>query len=278
MTIKEALSFAMSELKHIEYPYIESNVLLCHTLGVDRIYLMINDQEIITLQKEEQFKTKVALRKSYMPMAYIIGYREFYGRDFICRPEVLIPRTDTETLIEEVIRLMGNENLKGLEIGVGTSIISTTLLCENKMLNMTAVDISDYAIDLAKENSQKHEVEDRLTLIKSDIFKNLGEETYDFIVSNPPYIETKEIKDLMPDVKNYEPHLALDGDEDGLYFYREIAKGGLSKIKPKGFVAFEIGYNQGQSVPQILENEGYIDIRVIKDLQGNHRVVTAIVP
>ncbi|MGL5438881.1 MAG: peptide chain release factor N(5)-glutamine methyltransferase [Filifactoraceae bacterium] len=278
LTIKGALALGKSELSDIEYANIEANILLCHTLGVDRIYLMINEGQVLDPLNEAEFRRMLSLRKAYMPIAYIVGFREFYGRDFICKEEVLVPRTDTETLIEETLALMNNESLKGLEIGVGTGIISVTLLCENQKLFMDAVDISDYALELAKENAYKHKVESRINIRKSDLFKSIDGENYDFVVSNPPYIETKEINGLMPDVKNYEPHLALDGMEDGLYFYREIGRVGLKKIKSKGFIVFEIGYNQGETVPDILETLGYMDIKIVKDLQGNDRVVTARTP
>lgn len=289
---------------------LEADMLLCHITGFDRIHMMINPDDEVTEEISERYIKLLNKRITGMPMAYIVGHREFMGMDFLCEQGVLIPRPDTEITVEtvltelnqmendEILELGEEYSIHGLEIGVGTGIISLSLLANISNLKMLAGDINPIAIELAKKNSvyvdsqieldeEKvlYQTQDRFRVIESDVFQNIpeagglafGDEDfvwgYDFIVSNPPYIKTEEIQNLMTDVKDFEPREALDGTFDGLYFYRIIVDSGYEKIRHGGFVAFEIGHDQGMEVFNLMEARGYKNIRVIPDLAGHDRCV-----
>ena len=187
---------------------------------------------------------------------------------------MLIPRQDTELLVENAITYIksvkGNVDVLDMCTGSGCIAISIDRLCENA--KVTAVDFSQKALVVAKENNALNKAD--VTFFQSDLFENV-EKQYDVIVSNPPYIKTEEIESLMDEVRIHEPMMALDGDCDGLKFYKKIAKEGRQHLRSNGIIFFEIGYDQGQTVPAILEENGYKDIKVYKDLSGNDRVVTA---
>ena len=196
------------------------------------------------------------------------------GLDFKVNEDVLIPRQDTELLVENAITYIksvkGNVDVLDMCTGSGCIAISIVRLCENA--KVTAVDFSEKALVVAKENNALNKAD--VTFFQSDLFENV-EKQYDVIVSNPPYIKTEEIESLMDEVRIHEPMMALDGDCDGLKFYKKIAKEGRQHLRSNGIIFFEIGYDQGQTVPAILEENGYKDIKVYKDLSGNDRVVTA---
>ena len=196
------------------------------------------------------------------------------GLDFKVNEDVLIPRQDTELLVENAITYIksvkGDVDVLDMCTGSGCIAISIDRLCENA--KVTAVDFSGKALVVAKENNALNKA--NVTFFQSDLFENV-EKQYDVIVSNPPYIKTEEIESLMDEVRIHEPMMALDGDCDGLKFYKKIAKEGRQYLRSNGIIFFEIGYDQGQTVPAILEENGYKDIKVYKDLSGNDRVVTA---
>ncbi|EFM39046.1 protein-(glutamine-N5) methyltransferase, release factor-specific [[Eubacterium] yurii subsp. margaretiae ATCC 43715] len=274
MTIREIYSYCINELESNQEKFIDTELLLSFVLKKDRIYIKTNLDEKIALDDEQQIKLFVQQLKNHKPIHYIIGQRDFYGYDFLVDEHVLIPRSDTEILVENAVNLLKNKkkDLKGLEIGVGSGIISITLLKKLKNLSMTAVDINDYAIDISKKNAENLGVSDRLKLIKSDLFENvIGK--YDFIISNPPYIDEKDMADLPEKVKNYEPYSALDGKKNGMYFYNEIIKSGRTFLNDKFHIFFEIGYNQGEMIRHSFENCGYeADVKIIQDYGKNDRV------
>lgn len=288
--------------KGLEYNIaaLETDVIIGEYTGYDRLYIMINPDE--KLKEDILLKIKQAFseRVKNKPMAYILGHREFGEHDFYCEEGVLIPRPDTEILLDEIQKKLSSKiidikkTLNAIEIGVGTGIISITLLSRFLNLNMIAGDINPKAIELARKNAMyvdkqnlkndiKSNVNQRFSILYSDIFENIKplklyddsneENLYDFIVSNPPYIKSEEIKELMEDVRDFEPISALDGFEDGLYFYRKIIEEGYKLIKQDGFLAFEIGYDQGEAVKHIFEQYKYKNIEVTKDLAGHDRVV-----
>ena len=241
----------------------------------DRIYIKTNLDERINKEDEEQIKIFVEQLKNNKPIHYIIGKRDFYGYDFLVDEHVLIPRSDTEILVENALNILSNEDkkLKGLEIGVGSGIISITLLKKMKNLSMTAIDINQYAIEISKKNAENLGVLDRLKLIKSDLFENVSGK-YDFIISNPPYIDENDMEKLPDKVKFYEPCTALDGKKYGMYFYDEILKSAKKFLNDKFCIFFEIGYNQGQMIKKSFVDYGYEkSINIIQDYEGNDRVV-----
>lgn len=285
---------------------METDLIIREVTGFDRIHIMLNPDQGIGQQRYEEIVRLLELRRSTMPMAYVLGHRDFMGLDFYCEQGVLIPRSDTEVLVETVIEKLeaqeantGSqkpESLYGIEIGVGTGIISISLLRHFSVLSMVAGDVNEVAIELARKNAayadeqimemqgEHVSISRRLSVIYSDIFQNIESlrlydadnyaDLYDFIVSNPPYIRTDVIDTLMSDVKDFEPHSALDGMDDGLYFYRQITDRGYDMIRPGGFVAFEIGFDQGEEVSELMKKRGYRDVEIRKDLAGLDRVVT----
>ena len=285
---------------------METDLIIREVTGFDRIHIMLNPDQGVGQQLYEEIVRLLELRRSTMPMAYVLGHRDFMGLDFYCEQGVLIPRSDTEVLVETVIEKLeaqeantGSqkpESLYGIEIGVGTGIISISLLRHFSVLSMVAGDVNEVAIELARKNAayadeqiremqgEHVSISRRLSVIYSDIFENIEPlrlydadnhaDLYDFIVSNPPYIRTDVIDTLMSDVKDFEPHSALDGMDDGLYFYRQITDRGYDMIRPGGFVAFEIGFDQGEEVSELMKKRGYRDVEIRKDLAGLDRVVT----
>ena len=274
MTIREIYSYCINELESNQEKFIDTELLLSFVLKKDRIYIKTNLDEKIALDDEQQIKLFVKQLKNHKPIHYIIGQRDFYGYDFLVDEHVLIPRSDTEILVENALNLLGNneKDLMGLEIGVGSGIISITLLKKLKNLSMTAIDINEYALKISKKNAENLGVADRLKLIKSDLFESVTGR-YDFIISNPPYIDEKDMADLPEKVKNYEPYLALDGKKNGMYFYNEIIKSGRTFLNDKFHIFFEIGYNQGEMIRHSFENCGYEgDVKIIQDYGKNDRV------
>lgn len=274
MTIREIYSYCINELESNQEKFIDTELLLSFVLKKDRIYIKTNLDEKIALDDEQQIKLFVKQLKNHKPIHYIIGQRDFYGYDFLVDEHVLIPRSDTEILVENAVNLLKNKkkNLKGLEIGVGSGIISITLLKKLKNLSMTAIDINEYALDISKKNAENLKVADRLMLMKSDLFEKVTGK-YDFIISNPPYIDEKDMADLPEKVKNYEPYSALDGKKNGVYFYNEIIKSGRTFLNDNFHIFFEIGYNQGEMIRHSFENCGYEgDVKIIQDYGKNDRV------
>ena len=282
MKIKDIINYGVAMIKNTESPSLETQMMIAKVIEKDRLYIMLNLEEDIDESKVEIIKTIIDKRKNSFPLQYILGEREFWGMDFKVSEGVLIPRQDTEILIEETLKKLKDNkhksNLKGFEIGVGSGIISITLLKEIETLTMIGVDINDKAIELTKANALKHEVSDRLCILNSNLFEKINKENqFDFIISNPPYIETKVIDSLQEDIKQHEPKLALDGGEDGLDFYRAIIEQSKSYISPEGFIAFEIGYNQAEAVKKIFVENGYPNVTIAKDLAGFDRVVIGMI-
>ena len=309
-SLGEAAELGRELLQEMGFDYgaaaMETDLIIREVTGFDRIHIMLNPDQGIGQQRYEEIVRLFELRRSTMPMAYVLGHRDFMGLDFYCEQGVLIPRSDTEVLVETVIEKLeaqeantGSqkpESLYGIEIGVGTGIISISLLRHFSVLSMVAGDVNEVAIELARKNTayadeqimemqgEHVSISGRLSVIYSDIFQNIESlrlydadnhaDLYDFIVSNPPYIKTDVIDTLMSDVKDFEPHSALDGMDDGLYFYRQITDRGYDMIRPGGFVAFEIGFDQGEEVSELMKKRGYRDVEIRKDLAGLDRVVT----
>lgn len=279
MTIAEKIRTGRIALEKVHNPSLETELIISHVLEKDKLYLMMNPEKELTAGESKQIDQLIDRRSQGYPLQYILGSWEFMGLNFLVKEGVLIPRPDTETLVELVLKklkLEGNRPWKGLEIGCGTGIISISLLknCDN--LQMEAVDINDIAIELAIENGENLAVSERLKVSFSDLFSSVKpDQQYDFIVSNPPYIRSSVIPTLQPEIRDYEPHNALDGLTDGLYFYRQILSQGKKHLKANGFVALEIGHDQAKDLEQILGNEGYHNIFVEKDLSGWDRVVYA---
>lgn len=270
------MHFGAEELKGLENPLLDVRLLLMHVTGMDKIELMLSSDMEVDEEDRCRFSDLIRSRKAHCPIAYLIGEKEFYGRSFSVERGVLIPRGDTELLVESVLeRIKSLKCPKGFEVGVGSGAISVTLLCEREDLTMVSSDIEETPIRIARENAMFHNVGARLHLHHCSLFDELDEEKFDFIVSNPPYIDAKEMEELMKDVFDYEPHTALFGGEDGLFFYHSIVNKGRDHLREGGFFAFEIGWDQADQVVEICHEYGLTDTMVKKDLAGRDRAVIA---
>ena len=279
MKIKDILSQSISILKenNIEDANMKARVVLADLLGKNKEYLMIHEDDDIKEGLNKIFLNKIERLKNHEPLQYVINKQDFMGLELYVDENVLIPQPDTENLVEEVILLSDKkrkyirDEIKILDLCTGSGAIAISL---SKLINKSLVyasDISKKALKIAEENSMKNHA--NVLFLESDLFDKISKiYKFDIIVSNPPYIESEVIKTLSEEVKK-EPILALDGGEDGLDFYRKIAKEAKDYIDKEGYLALEIGYNQRTEVENILKENGYKNIYSRKDLGGNDRIV-----
>lgn len=277
MTIKDIIIKYSSKLDEISStPRLDVEMLLSKALGgVDRLYIHLNLDRELSKEEEEIFTNYINERLNNRPIAYIVGNREFMGLDFYVQEGVLIPRPDTEILVEEVIELCKDkECVNILDIGTGSGAITVSLAKYLPNANVMSVDISDIALEVGRKNAENNDVKERTQFIKSNLFENIdNEQKFDLIVSNPPYIRKKDIDTLEKQVKDFEPYTALEGGIDGLDFYRDITNQAKAYLKVDGVLAYEVGHDQSEDVSKIMMNDGYTNIYTKKDLQGIERVV-----
>ena len=278
MTIKETLRKGIIELKinNIQEPSLKARLLLQYILNKPTQYLIIYDNKQLTLRQEVNFFKGIKKLVKGIPLQHITHSQEFMKMTFYVNEDVLIPRPDTEILVEEVIKIAKKINAKKiLDLCTGSGAIAVSLAKYIENSQITAVDISTKAISVAKLNAKNNNVENQITFVESDLFKQLPKEKYDIIVSNPPYIKKEIIKSLDKEVQN-EPKIALDGGYDGLDFYRKIINNADEFLKFTGYVCLEIGYDQKDDVLELFESKGkYVDATCKKDLFDNDRVVIA---
>lgn len=268
---KDLLEYASKELKlaNIEEASIEARNILLYAFDINLLDLSLDKNKSIS--KFDKISTFLALleeRKSGKPFQYIINKQNFCGLDFYVDENVLIPRFDTEVLVEKVLKDNKDSSLSILDLCTGSGAIAISLKSLGKYKLVKALDISDKALQIATKNAKLNGVE--LEFIKSDMLSEVDEK-FDIIVSNPPYIPSGDIDNLSKEVKEYEPRLALDGKEDGLFFYRIIAKEAKKYLKEDGKIYLEIGYNQAEDIRDLFKE--YQSIEVYKDLAGKDRVV-----
>lgn len=258
--------------------------LLEDTFGISRADYFLKKREcpeLIPVCWEDRLK----LRCDRMPLAYVLGYTEFMGLRFHVEPGVLVPRQDTETLVEWVLKAENEGNaeisartLSLLDMCTGSGCIGLSL-AKLGGYSVTLSDLSPRAIHVSRINRGGLDLEEQVEICHGDLFEALPKgKRFDVIVSNPPYIETAVIEELQEEVRDHEPRMALDGMEDGLFFYRKLAKEAPQWLTPGGRIYLEIGYDQGESVPALLQAAGFVDVTVKKDLAGNDRVVRGVYP
>ena len=251
---------------------VDSWLLAEFVFGITRAKYYTNMQMTVDGKSAEKYNELVNQRAGHSPLQHLVGTQEFMGFTFKVNENVLIPRQDTELLVENVADCLGNGERTVLDMCTGSGCIAVSIDRLSKDSKVTAVDISEKALEVAQENNRFNNA--NVTFIQSDLFTNVTGR-YDIIVSNPPYIRTDEIPKLMEEVKSHEPVMALDGMEDGLYFYKKICNEASDYLNDNGKIFFEIGYDQGDDVSEILRQNRFCNIEVLKDLSGNDRVVIA---
>ena len=271
MTYREAVEFGTKCLTDAGVPdaALDAWYLLQMVCKIERSYYYVHGEEDITQDAQKEYEIAVQKRAEHIPLQYIIGEQEFMGLRFKVNSNVLIPRQDTETLMEQVLKIV-KPGMKVLDLCTGSGCVLISVLKNAPELTGMGSDISKTALLVAKENAKLHEVD--AEWVRSDLFDNITE-TFDVIMANPPYIPTGEILSLMPEVRDFEPENALDGGADGLDFYRKIAGQVKDYLNPGGYVYMEIGYDQGEAVSELMRNAGFTEVEVIKDLARNDRVV-----
>lgn len=283
VTIEKLLLDGIDIIKQREFnfPKLDAELILSYIIQKDRIYLHLNRKKEVSDHIKEKFYQLAVKRNEGYPLQYITNSQEFMGLDFYVQEGVLIPRPDTETLVELVINIAKekyyNQNVKILDLGTGSGAIGISLAYYLKNSRVTAIDISDIALETTNINIEKHNLSN-IKVIKGNIFEEiLSDEKFNFVVSNPPYIEKDTIKNLQTEVSAYEPKLALDGGNDGLDYYRRIAELFKGIHEKNGVLVVEIGNEQKKSVEEIFENIGlFKTIETHKDLSGNDRVVVGM--
>lgn len=244
-------------------------MLLANILKCKREELIINSEKEVEEKEKNEFTNGIYKIAKRYPVEYILGKKEFMKMTFFVNEDVLIPRADTEILVEEVLELSKDKD-KVLELCTGSGVIAISLAKYGEGLSITATDISEKALEVAKENAKNLLENSQIKFIKSDMFENINGK-FDIIVSNPPYIKRDVIKEYLLE---YEPHLALDGGEDGLDFYKTIVDNAYKYLNPNGIIALEIGYDQREEVVDLIEkSKKYKDVYCKKDLFGNSRVI-----
>lgn len=271
MTYREAINLGEKVLSLADIADVKTDawLLLEMVCKIDRSFYYMHMEEDMPEEQLSEYEITIKKRAEHIPLQYIVGETAFMGLKFKVNSSVLIPRQDTETLVEEALKTI-TPGMKVLDLCTGSGCIIISILHNVKDVEGHAVDISKQALNIAKENAKLNEVS--VNFERSDLFDHVTD-TFDMIVSNPPYIKTSEIAKLMPEVAAFEPMEALDGKEDGLYFYRKIIENCKDYLNPEGKILFEIGYDQGEAVSGLLKNAGFREVQVIKDLAHHDRVV-----
>lgn len=269
----------------IEEAALDAWLLLEFVTGKNRAYFLAHPDEETEEALCIQYEALIEKRSQRIPLQHLTHQAYFMGLAFYVNEDVLIPRQDTEVLAEEALKfLKAKENPRILDMCTGSGCILLSILSGRQDASGVGVDISAAALDVAKKNAHRLMVQKRAEFVESDIFcgsffgqkDGKTQEKYDMLISNPPYIATGELGDLMDEVRLYDPHLALDGKEDGLFFYREITRQAGTYLKQGGMLAYEIGCSQGRDVLELMEAAGFEEVKVIKDLAGLDRVVTGL--
>ena len=279
--LSEILQGAVYQLESagIENPRSEAEILLAYLLKVNRIQLYTRWDEECTDFPSPEFQTLVSRRARREPLAYLIGQREFWSLDFMVAPGVLIPRPETEFVVEAVVRYAPHGPARIVDVGTGSGNIAVCLAREMPQARIFALDISVTALQVARRNAARHQVSGQIMFLRTDLFSaiapNLPSRTIDCVASNPPYIPSADIPALAPDVRSFEPHLALDGGADGLDCYRRLIHESSEILKAGGWLIMEMGYGQKDALVWEVHNCGYEVQEIIADYAGIDRVLVA---
>ena len=258
----------------IEEAALEVTFIVEFVTGLDRSQQIINAQNLVKRDDCVKAESIIKRRLTGEPLDHIFGFKEFYGLRFEVNSDVLSPRPETEMLVDFVLEKTSPESeFKFADLGTGSGAIAVSVLVSRPLASGLAIDVSNSALKIAQSNANRLIKRGELRFLQTNWLDNVTE-SFDFIVSNPPYIDARAMTELSIEVKKYDPELALSGGDDGLAAYREISDSAVNSLKSDGYLVFEIGYDQGPSVSNILKTKGYSDIRVYKDLAGHDRMVT----
>ena len=286
-TIRSIRRWAINALNKsdIEDPDINAEVLLSHVLSCDRLKLHTNPENIIKDKDVIKYKELIKKRARHVPLQYITGHVEFMSLDFIVDKSVLIPRPETEILVETALKkvkngVFPNNTITIVDIGTGSGNIAISLAVNLQNVQVYASDISKDALDIARINARRHDVAEKIRFLHGYLFEafdgHLEKGSINLIVSNPPYVSESGLNNLEPEIKEHEPYEALIAGKDGLCFYKQIIKSASDWLKPKGCIILEAGETQAKAIIELIGKEGYFeDIEIIKDLQGKERIVSA---
>jgi release factor glutamine methyltransferase len=278
-TISQQLRKATEQLKKsgIENARLDAEVLLAYVLNKRRLALYVQSEKVLNEKELKRYHNLLKRRLERIPVAYLTGHKEFMGLNFAVTPDVLIPRPDTEILAQGVIEHLQSYKraLKLADLGTGSGAICISILKFVENVEVSAVDISKNALEIAEFNAEKFNVEDKITFYEGNLFEPLKGQIFDVIVSNPPYISAKDFANLQLEVRD-EPRIALDGGKDGLKFYRRIVSDAPKFLSDEGFLAMELGFNHSEAVRQLIEENGnFKHVQIWKDLAGIERVIAA---
>lgn len=278
MNVADAITFATEALRTTgtPEPARDAEVLLAHSLGKQKTFLIAYPEFELTDEQQDRFSTVIARRAGREPLQHILGRQEFYGRDFRVSPDVLIPRPETEAIVELAVRFLADRpGHRFLDIGTGSGCIAVSVAAELPTARGLATDISPAALAVARENAETHGVADRITFPEADLFGPAGDAEFDLIASNPPYIPLEEFRVLEPEVREFEPRSALTDEGDGLAIIREIVSRAPQHLKPGGKLLVEIGFGQSESVAAMIDTSMWPEHAFHNDLQGIPRILEA---
>ena len=262
--------------KLINNPGLDSEILLSNVLNCDREKILINLDKIATIQQQKKFFLDIKQRENNQPIAQIIGKKEFWKHNFVINKNVLIPRPETKVIVEKILGKINRFSKKKiLDIGTGSGCILISILLERRNCTGTALDLSKEALKIAKTNAKIQHIQNRIKFVNSDIDKYFHNK-YDFIVSNPPYINTLELKCLERDICEFEPKIALDGGSNGLNKIEKVVDKSSKLLKKKGLLVLEIGFDQKNKVRNLLKSKGFCIKKIIKDLAKNDRCIISL--
>ncbi|MEW5825200.1 MAG: peptide chain release factor N(5)-glutamine methyltransferase, partial [Candidatus Bipolaricaulota bacterium] len=259
----------------IVQPRLEAEILLAHALDVDRLHLYLSPDKPLSPDERSRFRTFVQKRHAGVPLQHLIGEISFFGLRFRVHRDALIPRGETEELLDRALRLVGRDRpARYLDLGTGSGVLAVCLARYLPLASVTAVDVSPAALDLARENAARNGVADRIAFVQSDWFSGV-EGSFDVVVSNPPYVESAAIDRLATEVRDHEPREALDGGPDGLDAIRRLTSGAGAHVSSGGRILLEIGHGQAQRVRDLLQTSGFDEVCVEADMSGRERFVSA---
>jgi release factor glutamine methyltransferase len=279
MNIADAIKHTRAELESADVPNasMDAGILVSHVVDRDKAYLIAHPEHELPEHQLELLMILTARRAAREPLQYIVGYQEFFGREFKVTPGVLIPRPETEIVVERAILFLRQVDApRFCEIGVGSGCISVSILSEVANGSAVGVDISETAIRVADENAQLMDVRDRIEFIVSDLFSSVAADGFDAIVSNPPYVPEPDLGSLQPEVRDFEPHVALTSGTAGLDLIERLIAEAPARLKPDGALIFEIGFDQSDRVSEMFDDRLWRDIEFLADLQGFPRVAFGI--